>query len=198
MPKKLTDTQLVVLSHAAMQIDGVLLPAPKSVRLNAGALTTVLRSLLNQGLALERPAARDQVAWRQEETGERHVLVISDQGCIAIGVEPVGTGSAQNQTEQAELSAKTTALPNAVGGSDTATDVDQPRAGTKLLALTNALRAPDGATIQDLMTTTGWQAHSVRGAISGALKKTFKLDVTSTKIEGRGRVYAIAAQGRGK
>jgi len=46
MTKKLTDAQLVVLSHAAMQHDGALLPVPKSVRLNAGALTTVFRSLL--------------------------------------------------------------------------------------------------------------------------------------------------------
>jgi hypothetical protein len=34
MPKKLTDTQLVVLSHAAMQRDGALLPVPKSIRLS--------------------------------------------------------------------------------------------------------------------------------------------------------------------
>jgi len=95
MTKTLTDTQRVLLSHAAMQIDGVIFPAPKSVRLNAGAITTVLRSLHNQGLALERNATRDQVAWRRGDAGERYGLVISDEGCIAIGVEPVGTGAAR-------------------------------------------------------------------------------------------------------
>jgi hypothetical protein len=43
-----------------------------------------------------------------------------------------------------------------------------------------------------MQSATGWQAHSVRGAISGALKKKLGLEVTSEKIDGRGRVYRIA------
>jgi hypothetical protein len=38
---------------------------------------------------------------------------------------------------------------------------------------------------------TGWQPHSVRGAISGTLKKKLGLAVTSIKVEGRDRVYQI-------
>jgi len=49
----------------------------------------------------------------------------------------------------------------------------------------------DGATIDELVKLTGWQAHSVRGAISGTLKKKLGLAVTSEKIEGRGRVYSV-------
>jgi hypothetical protein len=41
-----------------------------------------------------------------------------------------------------------------------------------------------------MMAATGWQAHSVRGAIAGAIKKKLKLDVASEKAEG-GRVYRI-------
>ncbi|WP_443082015.1 DUF3489 domain-containing protein [Synechococcus sp. BA-132 BA5] len=37
----------------------------------------------------------------------------------------------------------------------------------------------------------GWQPHTVRGAMSGALKKTLGLMVTPGKIEGRGRGYRI-------
>ena len=44
-----------------------------------------------------------------------------------------------------------------------------------------------------MMAATGWQAHSVRGAISGAIKKKLGLDVRSEKTEG-GRVYRIAAE----
>ncbi|MCB1498644.1 MAG: DUF3489 domain-containing protein [Bauldia sp.] len=33
------------------------------------------------------------------------------------------------------------------------------------------LRRPNGATLADLVTATGWQAHSVRGALAGSLKK---------------------------
>ncbi len=43
------------------------------------------------------------------------------------------------------------------------------------------------------MEATSWQAHSIRGAISGTLKKKLGLAVTSDVVEGRGRVYRIAA-----
>jgi hypothetical protein len=41
------------------------------------------------------------------------------------------------------------------------------------------------------MSATGWLSHTVRGAIAGALKKKLGLNVTSEKVEGRGRVYRI-------
>ncbi len=65
------------------------------------------------------------------------------------------------------------------------------RSGTKQAILIELLKRPKGATIAEMATKTGWQAHSVRGAISGSLKKKLGLDVTSESIEGRGRVYRI-------
>ena len=67
-----------------------------------------------------------------------------------------------------------------------------PREGTKQALLISMLRRPDGATVEEVVEATGWQKHTVRGAISGALKKKLALDVTSDKVEGRGRVYRIA------
>jgi hypothetical protein len=64
--------------------------------------------------------------------------------------------------------------------------------GTKQATLIAMLRAPDGATIEEIMAATGWQSHTVRGAMAGALKKKLGLEVTSEKVEGRGRVYRIA------
>ena len=55
------------------------------------------------------------------------------------------------------------------------------------------LRQPEGATIAQVIAATGWQAHTVRGAISGALKKKRGLVVTSEKSESGERVYRIAA-----
>ena len=54
------------------------------------------------------------------------------------------------------------------------------------------LRAEGGATIDEIVEATGSQPHTVRGAMSGALKKKLGLTITSEKVEGRGRVYAIA------
>lgn len=52
-----------------------------------------------------------------------------------------------------------------------------------------ALNTPKGATIPDLMELTGWQAHSLRGVIAGALKKR-GLQISSTKL-GAERFYKI-------
>lgn len=62
--------------------------------------------------------------------------------------------------------------------------------GSKLDQIASALRAPKGATISDLMELTGWQAHSVRGAIAGALKRDRGLAITSSKL-GAERIYRI-------
>jgi hypothetical protein len=59
--------------------------------------------------------------------------------------------------------------------------------------LLDLLQRKRGATIAEAMKATGWQPHSVRGAISGTLKKKLGLAVTSEAVEGRGRVYRIVA-----
>ncbi len=66
------------------------------------------------------------------------------------------------------------------------------RRGTKQAILIEMLRRPNGATIEQMIAKTGWQAHSVRGAISGTLKKKLGLPVATETVEGRGRIYRIA------
>ena len=68
-----------------------------------------------------------------------------------------------------------------------------PPALTKQAAL-NLLSVPSGATIQQLIDLTGWQAHTVRGTISGVLRKRLGLEVTSsTPKPGAPRIYRIAS-----
>ena len=67
------------------------------------------------------------------------------------------------------------------------------RENTKQAQLIAMLRAEAGATIAEIVAATGWQAHTVRGAMAGALKKKLGLEVVSEKIEGRGRVYRLPA-----
>ena len=68
-----------------------------------------------------------------------------------------------------------------------------PRPGSKQAQVIGLLERPEGATVAEIMTATGWQPHTVRGVFSGALKKKLALTVVSAKEE-RGRVYRIAAQ----
>lgn len=74
---------------------------------------------------------------------------------------------------------------------------DQPqraaRSTSKQAKIIVMLRRPGGATIDEMAADTGWQRHSVRGVISGAIKKRLGLAVSSLK-EKRGRVYRISDQ----
>jgi hypothetical protein len=55
------------------------------------------------------------------------------------------------------------------------------------------LRRPEGATLADIMSATGWQAHSVRGFLSGALGKKMGLTIESLKTPEGARAYRIQA-----
>ena len=64
---------------------------------------------------------------------------------------------------------------------------------TKLAQLEAMLRRPDGATVEQISKSLDWQTHTVRGAMSGALKKKQGLAITSEKADSGRRVYRIAA-----
>ena len=66
-----------------------------------------------------------------------------------------------------------------------------PAPKTKLGQLEGMLRRPEGATIGQIAKALDWQLHSVRGAISGSLKKKQGLTVVAAKIADGERVYRI-------
>ena len=61
------------------------------------------------------------------------------------------------------------------------------KGGTRVEQFIALLRAPNGASIAELTKATGWQPHSVRGFLSGTLRKKLKLPVKSIKIDGERR-----------
>jgi hypothetical protein len=65
------------------------------------------------------------------------------------------------------------------------------RPGSRKAEILALLQRDGGATLQELMSATGWQAHSVRGFLAGALRKKMGLAVDSSKREDGQRVYAI-------
>jgi hypothetical protein len=72
-----------------------------------------------------------------------------------------------------------------------ATTKPRTRENSKQAQVIAMLKRPEGATIQQICTTTGWQQHTVRGTFAGAFKKKLGLNIMSTKDEGAERVYRI-------
>lgn len=190
---KLSDTQLVILSAAAQREDRNVLPLPGSLR--GGAAAKVVGALLKRGLISETTtdsrtkadAALNRI-WRNDADGNAILLHITDAGLAAIGVEPDGSDSAPTGADEAPTAE---APQDAPAAADPAPKARTPRTGTKQAKLIEMLRAEGGATIDEIVVETGWQPHTVRGAFAGALKKKLGLEVTSEKVEGRGRVYSL-------
>jgi len=166
---QLSDAQAVILSTACAREDGAVFPVTASLK--GGAVGNVCKSLLKLGLIEEIPAADLNTVYRHDK----------ERGPITLRATPLAYSTLGITDEQDETPpAETPAAPV------------QRRKGTKQETLIEMLRAEGGATIDEIVAATGWQPHTVRGAMSGALKKKLGLTITSEKVDGRGRCYRIA------
>jgi len=178
---KLTDTQTIILSAGAQRPDNIALPLPKG--LHGAAAKMAVTKMIAHGWLQEIDAnlRRGEPLWRETGDGHGTTLAVTDAGLLAIGIEPV---VAKTVVAIRERASETHAPKPPIQ-----------RAGTKQSMLIAMLQAPEGATMEAIIAATGWQAHSARGAMSGALGKKLGLVVTSVKEEGRGRIYRIGGSG---
>ncbi|MFN4283114.1 MAG: DUF3489 domain-containing protein [Alphaproteobacteria bacterium] len=197
---KLTDTQLVILSAASQRADGNLLPLPKSLKLNKAAASMVLQSLLKAKLAAEQPAEPGEPVWREDDDVKLTLKITEsalsrlDRPASTASQEPTAAPSNKAAKPQKPAkSQKAPTKPKATKAPASAKPKMPAASGTKIDSLITLLSRKTGATIAEAMEATGWQAHSVRGAISSTLKKKHGLTVTSEVEGARGRVYRIAA-----
>lgn len=176
---KLSETQSLILTAGAQRPDNLALPLPKG--LVGAAAKMAVGKMIDRGWLQEVEAnvRRGEPLWCETGDGHGTTLVVTDEGLLAVGIEPVVV-----QT-MAVLRDRAKAVPEAE------TKTPTPRAGTKQALLIAMLQAPEGATMDEITAATGWQAHTARGAMSGALGKKLGLVVTSAKEENRGRVYRI-------
>ena len=185
---KLSDTQAIILSAAAQREDRIALPLPESLR--GGTAAKVVGAMLAKGFLQEVDAdtRKGEPMWRETGDGHGVTLVATDAGLAAIGIEPEDANPAPAGATDAPTEGPAADTPTE---SEAAPKARRLREGTKQATLIAMLRAPDGATIDEIVAALGWRPHTVRGAMAGALKKKLGLEVTSEKVEGRGRVYAL-------
>ena len=136
---------------------------PLPTNLRGGARTAVIDGLLARGLIAESEGS--------------HLL--TDAGYAAVGKRsPI-------PKDVRKLDA-----PDALTRSEPTPHTLRP--GTKLAAIIDAMRNPGGATIAQMMASTGWQAHTVRGAISGMVRKRLGYEVVTEKGADGQSAYRIA------
>ncbi|GGC16346.1 hypothetical protein GCM10011363_35910 [Marivita lacus] len=184
---KLSDTQALILSAATQRPENIALPLPESLR--GGVAAKVVGAMLAKGFLEEVDAdmRKGEPVWRETGDGHGVTLVATDAGLAAIGIEPEDANPAP---ADAPIKEPAPDSPTETG------DVPKTRTsreGTKQAKLIEMLRRPDGATIEEIAAATQWQPHTIRGAFAGALKKKLSLEVTSEKVDGRGRCYRIVA-----
>ncbi len=191
MPR-LSDSQLVVLTAACQRPDRCVFPV--TAKLKGNAAGNVLKSLLNKGLIKEVRAKRDDTVWRHDKKRGRVTLNATRDAFAALGIDEreapseVDDDDAVAPSNDVEAATADKKAPKKAGTKPRRTPTD-----SKQAQLIEMLKHAGGASIEEIVTAFGWQAHTVRGTIAGALKKKLGLDVISEKIEGRGRVYRIAA-----
>jgi Protein of unknown function (DUF3489) len=208
---KLSDTQLVILGAAAQRADLSLLPLPDSLKLKGGALIKVMDALRNRGLirVIGADGGPERVVITGEgmtaiglesdddaPTGAQvpdtaPTLADSDAPAVDAQAPTIEADGAATlpKTKPAKRKGKAKATKTAPVGIEpkaatgaAPTGKPTPRAGTKQALMIDMLKRPEGATVEQIAAATGWQHHTIRGAISGALKKKLGLTVEAIRI----------------
>ena len=178
----LSTTQYDILEHAIDQTNGQIVWFPDNVK--GGARHKVIQGLFNKALITR--AGQDN-------------YFVAAEGYDALGrdrptpaplhpdpeVEAAVAAKEAEWAQEKQVAAQRL-LKVGVEGKPRMRD------NSKQATVIQMLQRPEGATVQQICQTTGWQAHTVRGTFAGAFKKKLGLTIVSDKAQGGERVYRIA------
>jgi hypothetical protein len=142
----------------------------------------------NDGITLcrERPAAVNEGEIVVESTEQLHAARLSGKRLLALWN---ALPEVQKRKKVGDRDALVNELWSAIEAlPEPQSDAKRPSKQDAVIAM---LRRPEGATVDEVASATGWQRHTVRGVFSGTLKKKLGLTLASAQEE-RGRVYRIA------
>ena len=145
----------------------------------------------NDGITLcrEAPATVNEGEIVVDSSEELHAAPLSGQRLLALWNALPGVEKRRRVGDREALIDQLWSAIEALPEPEPPSDAKRPSKQEEVIAM---LRRPEGATVDEVVSATGWQRHTVRGVFSGTLKKKLGLTLASAKEE-RGRVYRIAA-----
>jgi hypothetical protein len=186
MSIKLTDTQLVVMSAAAQREDRCMI-APKSLK--GGAAQKVATKLLTAGLAREIKAKAGMPVWRRDDEAElAYSLKLTAAGLKVIAVDD---DAALVKTDEPSSVAVGGHADKSATNTAAAQMATAPREGTKIALVIGLLQRNRGATLDEVITATGWLPHTSRAALTGLRKRGYDVRLERGD-KARGSIYRVA------
>jgi hypothetical protein len=165
---KLSDMQLMLLTTACQREDGSLLPPPESLGEQAARIRKAVEALINKGLAAEKKGMAAVQSWRTD--GDLNFGVVITNAGRAIIDPPVGADTPLHAGENDMVEYAGTAA--------------EPRI-TKQSMLIDLLKREGGASLDEIVSATGWLPHSSRAALTGLRKKGH--EIAKERIDGTTR-----------
>jgi hypothetical protein len=145
MPSKLSDIQILLLTTASTRGDGSVLPPSDLLGELSVRVRKAIEGLLRRGFVGEMPAGSPEQVWRQD--GDQQIgLGITEAGKAAISNPPADP------------------MPETVAPAP-------PVPITKISSVLSLLQRQEGATLDEIVATTGWLPHTTRAALTGLRKK---------------------------
>src|SRR5215469_8151996 len=148
----------------------------------------------NNGIALcrEAPAALNDGEIVVTSKDELHAAPLNGKRLLALWNALPGVEKRKKVGDRAALIDQLWSAIEMLPDPEPLPDLKRPSKQDVVIAM---LREPEGATVEEVASVTGWQRHTVRGVFSGTLKKKLGLTLASAR-EDRGRVYRIAQPAR--
>ena len=173
MDYKLSAPQRAILESAATRADGSILPLPPQIK--GIAILNVIKALTRKRLVLYEGATAN----------------ITEEGLRAIGAPvPIPESTVAESASVAPDLPVTSEPTHDAPVAPTVVEEEPPvtprqRPETKQAMLIAMLTRPEGATLDQIVEATGWRRHTIRGAISGTLRKKLGLPILAERVYGK-------------
>ena len=183
---QLTPAQHAILAHAVEHTSGKIDWFPDNIK--GGARKKVLDGLFNRALITS-----DGTDWFVAAEGYDALgIPRPDVNRKGIGQFEANLDRIIANAEGAPAAAIDPELEAVVTAAEATWVKPRTRENSKQAEVIRMLQRPEGATIGQICSATGWQAHTVRGTFAGAFKKKLGLTIVSDKPQGGERIYRIA------